>query len=204
MGFFESMPAPPPVRSVRPQDGPWMPWMRPKLAVPGSVAADVVLIHTDEVAVIVNGIQAYASGFELSVHARQRRESPNGRWMSGGPRVVPDRVEELDPHELQRRMLRFGVLYADGRRAATPRLPGPLQREPPPPGEVLIAERSTAFGDREDWTRTYWLHPLPPEGPVTFVASWLGWDVPETRAQMDSALILEASGRAVALWPDGT
>ncbi|MBR7839549.1 hypothetical protein KDL01_40215 [Actinospica durhamensis] len=201
MGFFESMSAPPPVDTVRPKDGPWM---RPERVVPGSVAADVVLIHTDEVAVVVSGMRAYANGFELDVHARQRHAPAEGRWISRGPKAAPPKGEEVDPGELGDQMLRFGVLYADARRGSTPRLPGPLQREPPPVGEVLIAEISAGHGNRRDLKSTYWIHPLPPHGPLVFVASWLGWGVAETQVPMDSALIREASQRTVTLWPDGT
>lgn len=196
MGFFESLPAVPPVLSVRPEDGPWMSWMRPELVVPGSVAARVLLIHTDEVAVVVNDVRAFANGFELTVRAYQRCAPAGGRWMSRGPRVVD---VDGDPDELK--LLRFGVLFADGRRGATPRLPGPLQREAPAAGEVLIAERGRQGGWQE-WVSEYWIHPLPPQGPVTFIASWLGWDVPETQGQVDGALILQAAQRAVRLWPD--
>jgi hypothetical protein len=47
-----------------------------------------------------------------------------------------------------------------------------------------------------------WVHPLPPEGPVTFVVSWLLYGVPETRAELNGLAIREASGRALILWPD--
>src|SRR5579859_8183181 len=43
---------------------------------------------------------------------------------------------------------------------------------------------------------------LPPDGPVTFVASWLLHEVAETRADLDSSVIHEAVQRAVTLWPD--
>jgi hypothetical protein len=46
------------------------------------------------------------------------------------------------------------------------------------------------------------VHPLPPDGPVTFVASWLEYGVDETRAQLDGSAIREAAGRAVILWPE--
>jgi hypothetical protein len=202
MGFFESMPEVPPVGTVRPEGGPWMPWMRPAGVLPGTVGADVVLVRTDEVAVVVSGMRAFENGFELAVHEQRRDEPANGRWMSRGPRTLPRRIEKsIDPAELLRQMLKFGVRYADGRRGATPRLPAPLQREAPPPGEVLIASLHSG-GSRQDTVHRYWLHPLPPEGPLTFVASWPGWGVPETSAEIDSTLISEASRRAVRLWPD--
>jgi len=48
----------------------------------------------------------------------------------------------------------------------------------------------------------FWVYPLPPEGPVTLVASWLEHGVTETRAELDGTAIREAAGRAVILWPD--
>ena len=38
------------------------------------------------------------------------------------------------------------------------------------------------------------MYPLPPEGPVTFVASWLRHGVAETRVELDGAAIREAAG----------
>ena len=43
---------------------------------------------------------------------------------------------------------------------------------------------------------------LPPDGPVTFVASWLLYGVAETRAELNSTAIHEAAQRAVIIWPD--
>jgi hypothetical protein len=46
------------------------------------------------------------------------------------------------------------------------------------------------------------VYPLPPDGPVTFVAAWLQHGVAETRAELDGATIREAARRAVILWPE--
>jgi hypothetical protein len=46
------------------------------------------------------------------------------------------------------------------------------------------------------------VHPLPPDGPVTFVASWLLYGVAETRVELDGSAIREAARRAVILWPE--
>jgi hypothetical protein len=63
MGFFESIPQPPPpepVRRHRPR------WMRPDAVIPGLVPAELVLVRTEQVAVAVGGVRAYPNGFELS------------------------------------------------------------------------------------------------------------------------------------------
>ncbi|KJE19767.1 hypothetical protein FF36_05966 [Frankia torreyi] len=47
----------------------------------------------------------------------------------------------------------------------------------------------------------YWLWPLPPDGPLTFVAEFLARGLPESRVTVDGAAIRAAAGRAVDLWP---
>lgn len=46
------------------------------------------------------------------------------------------------------------------------------------------------------------MHPLPPDGPVTFVAAWLLYGVAETRVELDGSAIRAAAARAVILWPE--
>jgi len=43
---------------------------------------------------------------------------------------------------------------------------------------------------------------LPPPGPLAFVCEWPTRHIPETRAEIDASLVLEAAARAVAIWPD--
>jgi hypothetical protein len=45
------------------------------------------------------------------------------------------------------------------------------------------------------------VHPLPPEGPVTSVASWPEYGAAETWAELDGTAIVAAARRAVILWP---
>ncbi|WP_261559791.1 hypothetical protein [Frankia tisae] len=47
----------------------------------------------------------------------------------------------------------------------------------------------------------YWLWPLPPAGPLTFVADFLARGLPESRVAVDGAAIRAAADRAVDLWP---
>jgi hypothetical protein len=49
---------------------------------------------------------------------------------------------------------------------------------------------------------SYWVWPLPPPGPVTFVCEWPAHGIGESRADVDARLIREAAVRAVPLWPD--
>ena len=190
MSFFESIPQPPPpppARSLRPA------WARPDTVVPGSVPAEVMLIRTDEVAVAVGSVRAYPCGFEFTVHVRWRR--------------AEDEFGYRDPFERRQHprgaprpgdALRLGVLDAVGRRTSTTAR-HPVPRDDPP---SLVMEQGGGGGGDRSWDMNFWVYPLPPEGPVTLVASWLQQGVPETRAELDGAAIREAAARAVTLWPE--
>jgi hypothetical protein len=193
MTFFDSIPPPPPppepVRRRRPA------WMRPEAVIPGSVPGEVILIRTEQVAVAVGSVRAYPNGFEFTVHVRLRREDES-RW----PR-------HSDVFERSRRgadrdgsQLRLGLLYADGRRAATT---GGHWRpiEDDDDGRLVLQQGGGGGSSRGcDWD--FWVHPLPPAGPVTLVASWLEHGIAESRAELDGAAIRTAAGRAVTLWPE--
>ena len=57
-------------------------------------------------------------------------------------------------------------------------------------------------GNDRRYDSNFWVHPLPPDGPVTFVAAWPEHGVAETRAELDAAAIHAAVARAVTLWPE--
>jgi hypothetical protein len=65
---------------------------------------------------------------------------------------------------------------------------------------MVLLEVGTGGTERQ-WDGRFWVHPLPPGGPVAFVASWLLYEVAETRAELDSSVIHKAAKRAVILWP---
>jgi len=195
MSFFDSIPKPPP-----PPQEPSRPrpaWQRPDTVLPGSVPAAVMLIRTDQVAVAVGSVRAYPNGFEFTVHVRRR-----GTDEIEGPLLA-------DPFERHRRLrgrqaaedtLRLGILFADGRRAATSG--GHIWPGHDAEAGGVVLEQGGGGGSDLSWDSDFWVHPLPPEGPVTLVASWLEYGVPETRAELDGAAIREAAEQAVSLWPE--
>ena len=191
MSFFESIPQPPPPEPVRHRRPVWM---RSDAVIPGVVPAELLLVRTEQVAVAIGGVHAYPNGFEFTVHARLRREDEPGP-PGGGLFGRPGRgMRELSEG------LRLGVMYADGRRAAAsgghhPRL------DDAEPGRLVLFENGGGGSSRR-WDGDFWVHPLPPEGPVTFVVSWAERGVAEARADLDGAAIGEAARRAVTLWPE--
>jgi hypothetical protein len=193
MSFFDSVPQPPPppepVRRSRPA------WMRSDAVIPGSVRGEVVLIRTEQVAVAVGSVRAYPNGFEFTVHVRLRHEDETG-WR--GRSDVFERPRRGTGEEGSQ--LRLGILYADGRRAAT------TGWRWPPHGDDddgrLVLQQGGGGGNSLGYDWDFWVHPLPPDGPVTLVASWLEHGIAESRGALDGAAIRAAAGRAVTLWPE--
>jgi hypothetical protein len=192
MSFFDSIPQPPPppepVRRPRPA------WRQPDEVIPGSVPGELMLIRTDQVAVAIGGIRAYPNGFEFAAHVRMRGHNEN----------EPFWHDPLDRHGQRGRqppgdVLRLGVLYADGRRGATTgdHWPG----DAADPGRLFL-QHGGSGGTARRWDGEFWVHPLPPDGPVTFVASWPDYGIAETRAELDGTAIRAAAAQAVILWPE--
>jgi hypothetical protein len=167
--------------------------MRPDEVIPGAVPGESLLARTDQAAVALGSVRAYPNGFEFTLHVRTRQVSEFGIG--------------ADPFERRRRWLgqqdqdhlRLGILYTDGRRAATT---GPSWPADDAGDEQLILIPDGSSGNDHHWDGDFWVHPLPPDGPVTFVVSWPRYDVAETRVEFDGAAIREAAGRAVSLWPE--
>ncbi|MFE0529851.1 hypothetical protein ACFW0V_19860 [Micromonospora parva] len=193
MGFFDRRVAAPDVKP-EPLRPPRPAWMKPEDVIPGVVAENHLLVHTDRAAVAISGLLAYPTGLEFSVTAVLR---------------TPDHRADLSHHHrigywaatpLPAEFLRVGVLFADGssvtnmdRHAFTP-----LDTEPP--GPLLFP--GSAESDARRHVAHYWVWPLPPAGPVAFVCEWPAYDIPESRVQVNAQVILDAAARAVRLWPD--
>ena len=171
--------------------------MRSDAVIPTSVPAEVVLIRTEQVAVAVGSVRAYPNGFEFTLHIRLRREAESS-W--------PGHSDPFERHRPRRGtqwnddQLRLGILYADGRRAATTGVHYRLPDDDDDGRLVLQQGGGGGSSCSQDWD--FWVHPLPPDGPVTLVGSWAEHSIAESRAELDGAAIRAAAGRAVTLWPE--
>jgi hypothetical protein len=195
-GFFEPRsrgPGRPPLRVRRPS------WLGPPEDSFGVlVPLRLVLVRTAELAVAIPSATAYRTGFgfDLAIH----------RAAGGDDAFALDRTlhwlgrEGSPPPEA----LRVGVQFADGQKATS------LERwwdyfalqdwaQAPPPGPVLVP-RGGAGGERVR-SQSYWVWPLPPDGPLAFVVEWPALGVPVTQARVDAALIRLAAAQDEGLWP---
>ena len=96
-------------------------------------------------------------------------------------------------------LLRFGVQFADGRKATNlDRRAHDPDQEPDRP----VLNQHGGGGGGLAWDMEHWVWPLPPPGPFTFVCEWPARGIAESGAEIDAGSILEAAGRAVTFWPD--
>lgn len=176
----------------KPQQHPAPP---PSHVLGEAIPLNLLMARSDTAAVQIRHMTAYPNGFEFELVAHFV-ETPGG-WDPlkglGGLRARPgDRRQPLsDEH------LRVRILFADGSEANNF---GPPLREPGTSGPFLQPRDTRARASVAQVI--YWVSPLPPPGPLTFVFEWPEHGIPPTRHEIDALLISEAATRATELWPD--
>jgi len=172
------------------------PWLGPPLnALPGIAPVELVIARTDKTVVALAGIHAYPAGFDFSLCLRLRNVS--AREEQQFPYLLDRAPIEGDP--LPDELFRFGVQFADGRKATNLDRPA-YDPEQEPDRPVLFQHGGGGGGSA--WDMHYWVWPLPPAGPFAFVCEWPARGITVSRAEIDAGLILQAAGRAVTLWPE--
>ena len=198
--FFE--PPPPPRRFRRPAELPRRPWQGvPDHVIGRAVALNLVLVQSDKAAIWIPWVTAYPDVFEFQVEIRFQINDEEG---SLRPFMLRDSIgqlrwrdEELDPD-----VLRLGIQLSDGRKATN--LDGGDQFAGPdiPPARPILASSGSSGNTRGVCAQCFWVWPLPPAGPLAFVCEWPTADIPETRNEIDSALVRDAASDAVILVSD--
>lgn len=192
VSFFE-VPEPDP----EPEEHEHVPpvWAEPPHGVLPSVSTQrAVLANTEDVLVAADRFLVYPNGVVFTL-TMMRREEPDERdhhppWEMFGRR----RSKEL-PDE----MIRLGILFSDGSKwtNVTDRHPfGEEDVEGP-----VVMGRGGGGGGRV-WEMGYWVWPLPPPGPLTFVVSWPAEGVAEHRVQVDADEFIELAPGAERVWPE--
>jgi hypothetical protein len=189
-------PEPPEVEYRRPA------WIQPPAdMVAAVVPVELVLARTPQRAIGLTGIRAYPNGFACTLHLRLREVIP-GEQSFFGLFGMFDMLDELDPAgELSDYYLRFGVGFADGRKATNLERRWDFEDRPPPDPPALRLTRWEGY-DLLSQEVDLWVWGLPPPGPLAFVCEWPARGIPESRAEIDAGLVLEAAACAEAIWPD--
>ena len=189
-----------------PEPRPW--WHAPTNELGAPVPLRVVLARTDQVAVALIGAIAYTSGVSLTLDVRLRPSAGSGMNVFNDP-LDPFGHLVMQRHqtgELPPELLRFGVQFADGRKATTVGaelrwgLPGSEEEDEEPTGPVLSPGGGGGGGDQ--WTTEYWLWPLPPPGRLTFAAEWPSQGIELATHEIDAGIVIDASKRVETLWPE--
>jgi hypothetical protein len=195
MSFFEPPPrtTAPVFRAVAVSPPAWL--GPPHNVLPGIAPVELMIARTQDTVVAIAGIQAYPKGFGFTLNLRLRTVS--AREEQQFPYLL-DRVG-FEGNALPDAFLRFGVQFADGRKATNLDHP-PYDPEGPAPDRPVLHQHGGGGG--ASWDLEQWVWPLPPAGPFAFVCEWPGRGIAESRAEIDAGVMLDAAGRAVTLWPD--
>lgn len=190
--FFEPVPSPRSHDEEREiERKPW--WGPPQNVVGGVVPVSLTMANTGDVALHIDNLTAYPTGFGFSLQVIYRTDEISQDLDPDLWDLLPSRVAE-DPE----RGLRFGVQFADGTKGTNVnRFPEDLETEPELP--VLWSGRSGGSGAR--YVHESWVWPLPPPGPLAFVVRWNDAGIPQTRREIDAELVIEAAARSETLWP---
>lgn len=169
---------------------------RPDNEVGVPVPLALVLGRTPDLAVVLTSVIAHSTGFGFDVAVRLRR-APAGEH---------DLFQQVAGHVRSPDSLLLGVEYADGRRGSV--VDGDRSWPPDPAGheghggeEAVTLVSSGGSGGGRTYDQTWWVHPLPPPGPVLLVLRWDAQGLAETAVEVDGSLIAAAGARAEELWP---
>jgi hypothetical protein len=153
----------------------------------------LLLAKTEKLAIALIDVVAYTTGFTLRLAIRLHHDA-----------------DVFDPHELMRQLhgrsggtgeegLRFGVEFADGRKATSLDLRRRPSDEPP---EISLRSQGGGGGGGRGWQTGFWVHPLPPPGAITVALAWPARGIAEQTYSVDAAPIIEAAANSTVLWED--
>jgi hypothetical protein len=167
-------------RHRSPQSGP------PQDEVGVLALSSFLLARTAEVVVAVRGITAYSDGLLLAVVVLFADEQKS-----------EDLAYSLNDFSRTPGRFRFGCVFSDGRSATSGTRDAPvLVTGGAQPSLLLLG--SEAVGLR--WTGDYWLHPLPPAGPLVIGCRWPDRGIPETLVEIDPSPLLTAAATSGSVW----
>jgi hypothetical protein len=166
---------------------------------PAGVGLTVLLGRTEDAAVGITHLEAFSTGFRFTLAVRLRRArpdvAPGGLFALIDPHVAPG-IEIPLPNRLL-----LGIEYANGHRASTLRDMRTMSWMTGAADPELMLVQEGGGGNEENVDQSYWVSPLPPDGPVTLILAWPGFGMPESRTVVDGAAIRAAGGRSELLWP---
>jgi hypothetical protein len=187
MPFFEDVPEPPGWRPkpIEPRRRRWR--GTPDDTLGAGVDLSTVVVRTEEIAILVSAIVAFPIGFSFSVVALSRTGAAEmSMWRH--PRHGPGQGDALQ----------FGVQFSDGSKATNQH---DFAFVPHDDDHPRLIHHGAGGGGRR-FSARYTCYPLPPSGPLLFVAAWPDKGIGETSVEVDGDLIRQPGLAAPPLWPD--
>lgn len=192
MSFFEPPPPPEPEEPFRQPVWLGPPGNEVGIAVP----LNLLLARTDDVAVSLLCATAFSTGFELAgtVRTREQLDTLHEAFVM---HHRPGRSRELEPE-----FFRFGLEFADGRKATNLGYPFHHDRRDADPSQPVLVPRGSGGGGNS-WQMNWWVWPLPPPGPLAVVCEWPAQGITLVRHDIDAGTLLAAAAGVEQLWPNG-
>ena len=186
MSFFEGRPFEPTPEPERP---PTPEWLGPPEATAGGYLPErLILLRSDDVVLMLDGFRCFPTGVmfdqQLWVRDIDIEEPPWGR--------------PFRPNQTEGPALRFGVMFSDGSSWSNldvRRMGNPFEA---PTGPVVWHRGGGSDG--RHWCSESWLWPLPPAGPVQFLAAWPDRGLAESAVEIEGGTFREAAGQAESMW----
>jgi hypothetical protein len=155
----------------------------PENEIPVAMPLNRLLARSDHAAMAVLGLQVFTTGlsFDLTVRCRPSLVEVLGR----------DVGDLLWGRRGEGRLL-LGVEFADGRRVTSLRDRDDLD---------VVLQQGGGSGSQLSADQSWWLNPLPPDGPVRVVARCTELGPAEASVEFDGTAIRRAAADVVTLWP---
>ena len=163
----------------------------PANEAPALVAVGSVLARTEHSAVLLAGLQVYTTGIGFTVSLLCRPEA-----LGPGLRDLGDVLWGRGSAGAQ---LLLGLELADGRRVTN--LPGARHPGGGNDRERLVLSHRGGSGGQLSADQSWWLSPLPPDGPLRLVVRCDQLGLAETVTELDGTAIRAAAAGVVTLWP---
>jgi hypothetical protein len=156
-----------------------------------------VVFRTEQAILLVGRFDVYRTGVEFTIEVQLRDVDEDDELMDV-PWERHRRHRRLAPDDaLPDEFMRFGVVFADGSSWSNVDAVFPSMTEAP--SAPFVMSRRGGGGDG-NWAMDQWLWPLPPDGPLTFIAEWPKFGISETSASVDGGEIRAAAETVEELW----